>query len=190
MNHAPAGGFVSGHRRCCPRCGASDLSHTQTHVVGPFALLTFSRCTKSLDQTPGETFLKNIDSGLSTNRFASIQIKVIRRDGVPTLAAAGRRDNPIGGRHGARRIGECVFTLGFDQGPGTVDCQARVSPPSHGRAAAAPRSSGSHHCLHADDLHRSGGAGSRSSPPGRVRCHASHRGAGRSPGRIHRSSGP
>ena len=69
------------------------------------------------------------------------------------IAGLGR-NNPNGGRHGARRSGECVSTFGFDQGAGAIDRQARVSAPIDRRAAAAPRRSGSHRRLHAHDLHR------------------------------------
>ena len=83
---------------------------------------------------------------------ASILIKVIREEMRHILPIAGAGDFPNGGCDGARRYGECVFTIGFDQGLGEIDRQARISAPVERRAAAAARRAGPHHRFSDNDL--------------------------------------
>ena len=50
--------------------------------------------------------------------------------------------SPSGGRHGARRDGECVSTFGFHPGSGEVNRQAGLPPPCQRRTAFAARRAG------------------------------------------------
>ena len=69
----------------------------------------------------------------------------MRHTSLPNSWMTG--NNPKGEAwHGARSR-ERVSEDGFDQGPGTIDRQARVSPPPRRRAGPAPGGSGPHHRL-------------------------------------------
>src|ERR1022692_2958626 len=114
---------------------------------------------RARDKKAWDSVQKNIDSGLSTNLRASILIKVIRKEMRHVLPIVGAGDRPNGGRHGARRNGECVSTTRFDSGLGKINCKARVSAAVERRALATARRSGSHHRLPYNDLRRRRGSG-------------------------------
>jgi hypothetical protein len=134
---------------------------------------------RARDKKAWDSVQKNIDSGLSTNIRASILINVIRKEVRHILPIAGAGDRPNGGRHGARRNGECVSTIRFYSGLGKINCKACVSAAVERRAIAAARRTGSHHCLPYDDLRRRGGAGARAAPTSHARRAPSHRSARR-----------